>query len=135
MSKSHKGKIKTPEHLANISKAKRERGSQVIPRGWGNAGIHAGVWMRCLNSEGGFARDCDAAEVLWEYEPRTFHLSWCDYTPDFYLPEFGIWIEVKGHPQQTGQWREKIATFRQETGKTLVVVFQSELSARRYGGN
>ena len=98
------------------------------------AGIHNGVNMRCLNSEGVFARDLDEAGIAWEYEPKRFKLSWCSYTPDFYLPEFDIWVEVKGYPKQVGNWAKKMDYFRRETGKTLVLVFQKELSARKYGG-
>ena len=63
-----------------------------------------------------------------------FKLSWCPYTPDFYLPEFDIWVEVKGHPKQVGNWAKKMDDFRAETGKTLILVFQKELSSRKYGG-
>lgn len=102
---------------------------------WGrSAGVHAGVSMRCLNSEGVFAGDLDRAGIAWQYEPKRFKLSWCTYTPDFYLPEFDIWVEVKGYPKQTGKWADKVDAFRRETGKTLILVFQNELSARKYGG-
>lgn len=101
---------------------------------WGKPGIHAGVRMDCLNSEGGFARDLDEAGVRWVYQPRRFSLSWCTYKPDFYLPEFDVWVEVKGYPEQPGNWPAKVDSFRQETGKTLIVVFQRELSSMKYGG-
>jgi len=48
-----------------------------------------------------------AAEILdyygvrWEYEPRTFPISWdgegkviASFTPDFYLPDFDLYIEL-----------------------------------------
>jgi hypothetical protein len=48
-----------------------------------------------------------AAEILdfyrirWEYEPRTFPIEWdgqgnvvASFTPDFYLPEFDLFIEL-----------------------------------------
>ena len=54
--------------------------------------------------------------------------------PDFYLPEFDVWVEVKGYPEQPGNWPAKVDSFRQETGKTLIVVFQRELSSMKYGG-
>jgi hypothetical protein len=185
MSATHKILVKTPEHCANISKAKRgvpqrvpqsaeqreknrlaqlgnkrARGYKNTPEAcartsermkkmwaegkfegesrpyWGkSAGIHAGVEMRCLNSEGVFAQDCEANGIAWLYEPRRFKLSWCCYTPDFYLPEFDIWIEVKGRPGQPGNWTRKIETFRAETGKTLILVFQNELSSAKYVGD
>jgi hypothetical protein len=97
---------------------------------WGRAGKHAGIKVRCLNSEGVFARDLDEAGIAWEYEPKRFKLSWCTYLPDFYLPEFDIWVEVKGYMSEEAA--RKVETFRRETGKTLVVVYQPELSSLDY---
>jgi hypothetical protein len=86
-----------------------------------------------LNSEGVFAADCDSAGISWRYEPHRFKLSWCTYCPDFYLPEFDIWIEVKGWAdRRRREWVDKVDTFRRETGKTLVVVYQAELSSLTY---
>lgn len=90
-----------------------------------SAGYHNGVWMRCLNSEGVFAREMDRAGIAWLYEPRRFRLSWCTYKPDFYLPELDVWVEVKGI--MTDVSLRKIQSFREETGKTLTVVMWSEL--------
>lgn len=101
---------------------------------WGRPGYHGATRMRCLNSEGVFALDCESVGITWEYEPKRFKLSWCTYKPDFYLPEFDIWVEVKGYENMPGNWQKKVDTFRRETGKTLVVVFQKELSAMTYGG-
>jgi len=46
----------------------------------------------------------DAADIEWQYEKEGFNLSWrlslkegtFSYLPDFWLPEFGLWAEVKG---------------------------------------
>jgi hypothetical protein len=43
----------------------------------------------------------DALGVEWLYEPEGFEREWDDgknvrYLPDFYLPETGTWVEVKG---------------------------------------
>lgn len=52
-------------------------------------------------SEQQFARLLDFYEIDWEYEPRTFQLSPEDeggtpqeFTPDFYLPAFDLYIEI-----------------------------------------
>ena len=52
-------------------------------------------------SEHEFARILDFYEILWEYEPTTFPIAWDDegyvresFTPDFYLPDYGIFIEL-----------------------------------------
>jgi len=65
------------------------------------------------------AEALDTANILWEYESQRFHLPCGTFMPDFYLPEFGLWIEVKGWMTETA--REKILQFRQ-TGRCLVVV-------------
>jgi hypothetical protein len=62
-------------------------------------GPHGSIKMRS-QSETLFADHLDSLCVTWEYEPQRFDLGWATYTPDFYLPEFGLWIEVKG------SWRE-----------------------------
>jgi hypoxanthine phosphoribosyltransferase len=52
-------------------------------------------------SEAEFARILDFYQVAWEYEPRTFALSWDRdgnvleaFSPDFYLPEQDLYIEL-----------------------------------------
>jgi hypothetical protein len=52
-------------------------------------------------SEKEFARILDFYRIKWEYEPRTFTLEWDDadlpkksFTPDFYLPDFDLYIEL-----------------------------------------
>lgn len=52
-------------------------------------------------SEEQFARILNFYQVPWEYEPRTFELRWDDagnvmeaFSPDFYLPEQDLYIEL-----------------------------------------
>ena len=52
-------------------------------------------------SEAEFARILDFYQIAWEYEPRTFELHWDSqgnvveaFTPDFYLPEQDLYIEL-----------------------------------------
>ncbi len=52
-------------------------------------------------SEAEFARILNFYQVMWEYEPRTFELKWDDdgnvveaFSPDFYLPEQDLYIEL-----------------------------------------
>lgn len=47
------------------------------------------------------ARILDFYQIAWEYEPRTFPIEWDkkgnviqSFTPDFYLPEFDLYIEL-----------------------------------------
>jgi hypothetical protein len=52
-------------------------------------------------SEMEFARVLDFYRVRWEYEPRSFPIEWDEsgnvvqeFTPDFYLPELDLYIEL-----------------------------------------
>ncbi len=52
-------------------------------------------------SEQAFASLLDSYGIRWEYEPRMFVLETdsdghtvCGFTPDFYLPDFDIYIEL-----------------------------------------
>ncbi len=38
----------------------------------------------------------DAAGIVYEYEKEGFDLGGLYYLPDFWLPKFGMWFEVKG---------------------------------------
>ena len=61
---------------------------------------HEGVRF-AHNAEEQLAKLLDFYGVPWEYEPRTFELDWDEdgrtslaFTPDFYLPEHRLFIEV-----------------------------------------
>lgn len=59
--------------------------------------------------EANYARYLTQFEIEYQYEPKTFwfekHKSGTvNYTPDFFLPEYDSWIEVKG------QWDSKSKT-------------------------
>lgn len=109
---------------------KWEEGYTLIEHHKRSAGYHQGVRMRCLNSEGVFAQEMDRAGITWLYEPRWFTTSLGLYLPDFYLPEFDIWIDVKGYMRPKAL--AKIEAFRAELGKCLVIVFQTELPTKKY---
>ncbi|WP_146610425.1 MULTISPECIES: hypothetical protein [unclassified Streptomyces] len=47
--------------------------------------------------EADWACTLDTHSILWQYEPeRITLLSGAHYLPDFWLPEIGTWLEVKG---------------------------------------
>jgi len=46
--------------------------------------------------EANLARILNYLGIKWEYESRRIFLNDCSYLPDFYLPDFKIYIEVKG---------------------------------------
>jgi len=77
--------------------------------------------------ESQFAKWCDLSGIKWEYEPRSFYIKKLNsyYWPDFYLPEFDCYIEIKGW------WREdakiKFCLFKQYYSKTNIKVFNQEV--------
>lgn len=38
----------------------------------------------------------DHLDIKWLYEPQGYDLRGPQYLPDFWLPELGVWVEVKG---------------------------------------
>jgi hypothetical protein len=53
------------------------------------------------HSERQFARLLDFYQIAWEYEPTSFDLEWDNdgnvvqkFTPDFYLPQYDLYIEI-----------------------------------------
>lgn len=67
--------------------------------------------------EARWAKFFDTAGVKWEYEPEGFEMPSGRYLPDFWLPDVGVWVEVKPgehaappHPRvyfagKMGDWR------------------------------
>lgn len=133
LAKAHRGLRDSEETKQRKSKAQIQSwasGSRTLPTWKKSGGVHNGVWMRCLNSEGVFADQLDKAGIKWLYEPRRFKTSQGTYLPDFFLPEFNIWVEIKGrHPSV--QVLAKLQAFREETGKCLIVVYPREELERR----
>jgi len=67
---------------------------------------YGSIWFRS-SWEANFAKWCDLSGIKWEYEPKAFELiiknKETTYTPDFYLPEFDLWIEIKGWWRRNGK--------------------------------
>jgi hypothetical protein len=57
---------------------------------------YKGIWLRS-SWEIAYAKYLDQRGIKWVYEPKAFDLGNCTYTPDFYLPEFNLYIEIKGY--------------------------------------
>lgn len=79
-------------------------------------------------------------EISFEYEPYTFLLDTdtASYTPDFFLPDFQVLVEVKGIWQR----RNKVQKFRELYSLPLIVAtwnirksFQYKNTGGSYGGS
>jgi hypothetical protein len=109
LSEAHKLKIKN----SNIGK----HGNN--PDWFGKFGIRKDLNQYFRSTwEANFARLLNYMDIKWEYEPKTLILKSCSYTPDFYLPELNLYIEVKGF--DFGRGRPKLKLLN-ETNSTFPI--------------
>jgi len=68
-----------------------------------------------------FAIFLDLNEIKWKYEPDRIYLSKINktYIPDFYVPEWDTYIEVKGYMRDTAL--SKINAFKKEYGNIIII--------------
>lgn len=93
----------------------------------GKGNYYKNIWMRS-SWEIEVAKWYDKNNIKWLYEPKAFDLDTTTYTPDFYLPEFNLYIEVKGY------WRDdakiKFAEFKQRyCGERIKILEKEELNS------
>ncbi len=82
-------------------------------------------------SEEIFANLLDFYRIAWEYEPRSFPIEWDEQgrvlesvTPDFYLPEFDLYVELTTMKQSlTTRKNRKIKRLREIYSEVNVQVF------------
>lgn len=56
---------------------------------------YKGIYMRS-SYEIAYARYLDKNNIKWLYEPKRFSLGESTYCPDFYIPKWDLYIEIKG---------------------------------------
>ena len=93
--------------------------------------------------EQALARVFDEHGIAWRYEPHTFVLERnADgdvreaFTPDFFLPELGVYVECTVMRQKlTSRKRRKVRLARERTGATVEILFRRDFErlARRWG--
>jgi predicted nuclease of restriction endonuclease-like RecB superfamily len=125
---------KTKDKISASLKTYFENNPDKIRKGedchfFGKVGTHGkhlkygGVWMKS-GWEEAFAKWCDKNKIKWEYELKTFDLGKTTYTPDFYVPIYDAYIEIKGW------WRTdakiKFDLFKQIYPDTEIVVLSKK---------
>lgn len=65
-------------------------------------------------------------KIDFVYEPQRFKLEGGDYIPDFYLPEFDRYVELKGI--MTVESAARIQRFREITGNELQIIGEDEIN-------
>lgn len=63
----------------------------------------------------------DALGIKWEYEREGFELPSGKYLPDFWLPEFETWVEVKGGQPSEAEGT-KARDLAEVTGQPVLIV-------------
>lgn len=84
---------------------------------------YSGITMKS-SWEGIFAELCDKYKIVWEYEPKSFivdHKDRYSYTPDFYLPYYNLWIEVKP-AVFIEKYRSLMERFTEMTGNVIQII-------------
>lgn len=76
-----------------------------------------------------FATQCDVLKICWVYEPKRFALPSGTFTPDFFLPEQNLWIDVKGKATNSSIVRNKKSFGIEYPRETLVVVKAAQIES------
>ncbi len=82
-------------------------------------------------SEAELARLFDFYRLAWRYEPRSFPIVWNErgrpvefFTPDFYLPEYDLYIEVTvAKPVRNNRKNRKLRLMRSHHPRVNVKLF------------
>lgn len=82
-------------------------------------------------SEAELARLLDFYHINWQYEPRSFPISWNElgeavefFTPDFYLPEYDLYIELTvAKPVRNTRKNRKVRLLRSSHPNVNVKLF------------
>ncbi len=91
----------------------------------GRWGIYKGIKMRS-SYELTFAQFLDLSNIKYLYESKTFDLGNTTYTPDFYLPEHNLYIEIKGWWREDAQRKFK-KFLKQYPNINLQILMQKDL--------
>jgi hypothetical protein len=103
----------TDIRMQSISDGLRGRVPNYKKYGTYYEGKHGKIWMRS-HWEVAFAEWCDKKGFDWLYEPIHFRVGkgpWAGetYTPDFFLPQQDMWVEVKGRLNESNE--QKLFSF------------------------
>lgn len=60
--------------------------------------------------------------IQWQYEPEGYALEIGPYLPDFFLPRFGVYVEIKPTWETARPFCKVLRSFRDEVGAILLFV-------------
>ena len=100
---------------------------QIPPQGHNHTCYYRGFNFRS-KGEARFVELCDLLHLDWKYEPEHFKLSDSIYIPDFYLPKFDRWVEIKCRINDKQEKTEEFSTTH-----SLDILFAKDLDKLRRG--
>ena len=116
------------KRIRNRKISESKQGKLTYLRGFGqyyNCKNNEQIWLRS-SFEVRVAHKLDKLNICWEYEPTSFDLGNHFYHPDFYLPEFDLWWEVKGWLRD--QDKEKLINFsNMYPNKKIKIIFLEDI--------
>jgi hypothetical protein len=87
--------------------------------------IYANINMRS-SWEVEYAKLLDRLDVKWEYESKQFDLGELGiYVPDFYIPAWDVYVEIKGWKSETGM--TKFKKFKEMKGWRAVLIDEAKM--------
>ena len=89
----------------------------------GKWGIYKGINMRS-SWEVKFAQFLDLSGIKYQYEPKAFDLGNTTYRPDFYIPQWDLYIEIKGYWRIDAKIKFKL--FKKQYSKINIKIFNKE---------
>lgn len=82
--------------------------------------------------EANFARILNLLKIKWVFQPESFDLKFQKYTPDFYLPEYDLYVEIKNFLSNYSAKRDK--AFRKlYPDKNLSLILRPEYTKLQSG--
>ncbi len=78
-------------------------------------------WMMRSHTELLWAKVFDASKIQYLHEPGVFNTPHGWYLPDFYMPNIGAYVEIKG-VEPTDIEKAKAVAVMAKTGKPLVII-------------
>ncbi len=135
ISEGLKGHFVSEKTRRKISEANAGKTFSIIMKKRWKDGVYNGVRFNSFGNQGfrkdighfvrstweaNFARILIYEGIDYEYEPIHYDLGYTTYTPDFYLPEKDIYIEIKG--QDTKEARGKRIMTRKMHGIKIKVI-------------
>ncbi len=122
LSETNKGKHNSPEtefkkgiHYSQPTEFKKGQRKGILPKNKGRgkriyyeSKLNGKICFRS-NYELVYAKYLDSKNIKWIYESTTFDLEDTTYTPDFFIPEEDLYVEIKGYMYEHA--KNKISLF------------------------